>query len=198
LLRIDYGKSRILLTGDLNAQSQKHILDYYKKSNSLNELECDIIKSCHHGSDDCSYEFLSAVRAAATIISSGDNENHNHPRPKIVSASALTGYKQISNDRVVTPLVYSTEIARSYKLSEPHNLTLTVKDKKTDYTKKTDADISLGPANNKKTRDLWKSLCVYGIIYGLVNVRTDGNKILCATLNENKSQWEIETFNSRF
>ena len=37
-----------------------------------------------------------------------------------------------------------------------------------------------------------------GLVYGLVNVRTDGNKILCATLNEGKSKWEIKKFNSRF
>ena len=37
-----------------------------------------------------------------------------------------------------------------------------------------------------------------GIVYGLVNVRTDGKKILCATLNDGKSTWEIKSFNSRF
>jgi hypothetical protein len=36
------------------------------------------------------------------------------------------------------------------------------------------------------------------LVYGLVNVRTDGNTILCATLNEGKSKWEIKKFNSRF
>lgn len=39
---------------------------------------------------------------------------------------------------------------------------------------------------------------VDGIVYGLVNVRTDGNKILCATLNEGKSKWEVKRFTSRF
>ena len=37
-----------------------------------------------------------------------------------------------------------------------------------------------------------------GIIYGLVNVRTDGKKILCATRDEKNKSWEIETFQSRF
>ena len=39
---------------------------------------------------------------------------------------------------------------------------------------------------------------VDGVVYGLVNVRTDGRRILCATLNEKKSKWDYETFESRF
>ena len=64
------------------------------------------------------------LRIQITIISSGDNEGHNHPRPRIVAASALTGHKLIKDDRVVTPLIYSTEIARSYKITEPEKLIL--------------------------------------------------------------------------
>lgn len=36
------------------------------------------------------------------------------------------------------------------------------------------------------------------LIYGLVNVRIDGNKILCATLDEKDSRWRIKSFESRF
>jgi hypothetical protein len=32
----------------------------------------------------------------------------------------------------------------------------------------------------------------------LVNVRTDGHRILCATRNEEDHTWDIETFDSRF
>jgi len=49
-----------------------------------------------------------------------------------------------------------------------------------------------------RTRDLWKSMFVSGIIYGLVNVRTDGEKFLCATMSEKDGDWDIETFMSRF
>jgi len=60
------------------------------------EFLCDVAKACHHGSDDVSYEFLSAMRPAVTVISSGDNEGHDHPRPGIVAASATTGHLEIS------------------------------------------------------------------------------------------------------
>ena len=197
LLRVDYGKTKVLLTGDLNAQSQKHILQFYK--DNLSELSCDIAKACHHGSDDCSFEFLSALSASATIISSGDNEGHNHPRPRIVAASALTGHKLIKDDRVVTPLIYSTEIARSYKITEPEKLILGKNgDEGTFNSSNKSAQIQFTSSGQVRKRDLWKSMFVSGIVYGLVNVRTDGEKILCATLSETKREWEIETFNSRF
>jgi hypothetical protein len=193
LLRLDYGKTRILLTGDLNAQSQKHILNFYK--DNLKELACDVVKACHHGSDDCSYEFLSTLSASATIISSGDNEGHNHPRPKIVAASALTGHLQVIDDNVVTPLIYSTEISRSYKISYPVQLKINDDEP---LNSKTKAGLAFTSNQKSRRRNLWETLCVTGIIYGLVNVRTDGKKILCATMSETKRAWDYETFETRF
>ena len=37
-----------------------------------------------------------------------------------------------------------------------------------------------------------------GIIYGLVNVRTNGKKILIAVRSEKGHKWDYETFESRF
>ena len=197
LLRVDYGKTRVLLTGDLNSQSQKHILNFYQQN--LSELSCDLAKACHHGSDDCSFEFLSALSASATVISSGDNEGHDHPRPKIVAASALTGHKLIKDDRVVTPLIYSTEIARSYKITQPEKLILDENGvDKTYNSSNKKAKLQFTSSGQVRTRDFWQTMFVSGIVYGLVNVRTDGEKILCATMSETKREWEIETFMSRF
>ncbi len=199
-LRVDYGKVRILLTGDLNAAAQKFILQHYE--NQEKEFSCDVAKACHHGSDDCSYEFLSHVGACATVISSGDSEGHNHPRPAIVAASALTGHKTIKADSVVTPLIYSTEIARSYRLGSPYELvkmddnSLIKKTEKINvrYEEKNSGDLQA----SKKEKDLWGRKIVSGIVYGLVNVRTDGEKILCATMSEIDGDWDVRTFNTRF
>ena len=196
LLRVDYGKTRVLLTGDLNAQSQRSILDFYQ--DNLTELACDVAKACHHGSDDCSFEFLSQLSPGATIISSGDNEGHNHPRPKTVAASALTGHKTILNDQIITPLIYSTEIARSYKISRLEKILYKENNVAKDLKPTEPAELQFSSNGQVRRRDLWKSMFVSGIVYGLVNVRTDGDKILCATLSEESGEWEIETFNSRF
>ncbi|ULC60826.1 hypothetical protein MBM09_07455 [Flaviramulus sp. BrNp1-15] len=207
LLRVDYGRSRILLTGDLNKKSQRHIID--SLAGNLIELAADVVKSCHHGSDDCSYEFLQYVNAAATVISSGDDETHAHPRPNIVAASGVTGFKKIVNDEMVTPLIYSTEISRSLRMGDPYEVNsknyqtpdgkidvVLDNEAKTNIRYKHTASGALNPTDKVKTMSRLK--VVDGIVYGLVNVRTDGEKILCATLNEGKSKWEIKTFTSRF
>lgn len=207
LLRLDYKKSRILLTGDLNLNSQQYILESLKEH--LHELSADVIKACHHGSDDCSYSFLKHVNAAATIISSGDDENHSHPRPNVVAASGITGYPSLLKDKLITPLIYSTEISRSLKLGDPYQIEakgydtpsgkidIQLKDEaNTDVFYKYTASGGLKP--QPKMKALKDLKVVHGIVYGLVNVRTDGNKILCATLNEGKSKWEIKSFDSRF
>lgn len=204
LLRLDYGRSRILLTGDLNTDSQRALLADYT-GNRMAFL-CDVAKACHHGSDDVSYEFLSAMRPAVTIISSGDNEGHDHPRPGIVAASATTGYLEIARDQIKTPLVYSTELARSINLGKPTKVTITGSSGTTviETSKLNTIEIEakvtkagdLNPTTVKRKLD--RTNIVAGLIYGLVNVRTDGEKILCATLNEKDKTWQVKAITSRF
>jgi len=206
LCRLDFGRVRILLTGDLNRNSQAALLEDY--IGHRDEFQCDVTKSCHHGSEDISYSFLQAVQPAVTIISSGDNEGHDHPRPSIVAASAITGFQKIANDELVLPLIYSTELARSINLGDP--IELSEKDAAGKDTHKLSGDAfdksvlrftvrkpgELQPQT--KYRTMKYTLVVGGLIYGLVNVRTDGDKILCATMNEKDHTWNIKTLHSRF
>lgn len=206
LLRLDYGRARFLLTGDLNAEAQRALLEDY--AGRRIEFQCDMAKACHHGSEDVSYEFLAALRPAVTVISSGDSEGHDHPRPAIVAASATTGHLQVEQDRIVTPLVYSTEIARSVQLGRPQRLTVPgpAGGKGQSYGAAELAPIKLEasvtrPGDLKpgtQTRSLGSTLIVAGLIYGLVNIRSDGHKILCATLNEKDHSWQVRSFVSRF
>ncbi len=207
LLRLDYGRTRILLTGDLNAGAQQALLGHY--TGMRQELACDVAKACHHGSDDSSYEFLSTLAASATVISSGDAEGHGHPRPSIVAASALTGHARIEDDRVATPLVYSTEVARSLRLGRVLEVRAggyPAGDGTVDVRLTSDAGARVHYAETsagalrprRRSRALGGAYVVSGVVYGLVNVRTDGNRILCATLNERDHSWDIKTFESRF
>jgi len=201
LLRVDYGRTRMLLTGDLNKASQHALLEDYIGQRT--EFLCDVAKACHHGSEDVSYQFLQAMQPAATIISSGDNEGHDHPRSSIIAASATTGYLHLDdeNDDLLTPLIYSTELARSIDLGSPTKL-----EEKDSSGKVIDtisgqalkrATLHIKKAKKERIK-LGNAMVVGGLIYGLVNVRTDGNKILCATLDEKDNDWRIKTFNSRF
>jgi beta-lactamase superfamily II metal-dependent hydrolase len=161
LLKLEFGACRILLTGDLNRASQEALLADY--SGQRDEFLCDVGKACHHGSQDVSFAFLKAMSPAVTVFSSGDNEGYDHPRPAIVAASAVSGYMEMSGDELISPLIYSTEVARSVKIE------------RTDGSRR-----------------------VTGLVYGLVNVRTDGRRILCATRDEESLDWQIATTRSRF
>jgi hypothetical protein len=202
VLRLDYGRTRMLLTGDLNRKAHRRLLESY--SGNRLEFACDVAKSCHHGSDDVSYDFLAAMKPSATIISSGDSEQHAHPRPAVVSASAVTGNVSVDADELRTPLIYSTEISRSFRVGSMDSLSMngTVLDEAGLTAAKArvgDKEVNAGdlkPATG--TRRLAGSYVVTGIVYGLVNVRTDGDRILCATLNEKNRTWDWAVFESRF
>jgi len=204
LLRLDYGRSRILLTGDLNTKSQRALLDDY--AGERMEFLCDVAKACHHGSDDVSYEFLSAMQPAVTVFSSGDAEGHDHPRPSIVAASATTGYLHVDRDELISPLIYSTELARSINLGKPLKATVPGLNGPLGFEGAGLADVVIDAAvtkagdlkPSKVSRKLDHTHIVAGLIYGLVNVRTDGETILCATLNEKSNSWEIKKIRSRF
>lgn len=106
-------------------------------------------------------------------------------------------------------MIYSTEISRSLKIGDPYQVSFKdyehqgnvfdIKlsdEKKIQVSYKQTKSGGLGAAD--KTTPLFKLRVADKFVYGLVNVRTDGNKILCAVLNEGNSSWEIKTFESRF
>lgn len=205
LLRIDYGRARILLTGDLNKASQTALLDSF--SGNRIAFQCDVAKACHHGSEDVSFAFLQAMNAAATVISSGDGEGHDHPRPRIVAASGATGYLTVVKDEIVTPLVYSTELARSVLLGSPTAISIpraggqpiTSSGKELAASTIEYSFRKPGALRPQKAQRRFDGACVVaGLIYGLVNVRTDGETILTATMNEGDATWAIKSFESRF
>ena len=203
LLRLDYGHSRILLTGDLNTPSQRALLDDYASQHDV--FSCDVAKACHHGSDDVSLEFLSKMCPAVTVISSGDSEGHDHPQAAIVAASAVTGFQQAKNDKLISPLIYSTELARSTTLSKATKATvkspageLELVGKDLEKIKVELPEVKAGSLRPKKTTRTLNNLFVAtDLVYGLVNVRTDGETILCATRNEKDHTWNTRRINAR-
>lgn len=211
VLRLDYENCRVLLTGDLNLESHEELLNRYGVNTS--RFKCDVGKACHHGSDKVSYRFLKAMNATATIISSGDNESHAHPRPSALAASAVTGYKTLSADghTLKTPLLYCTEIARSEALGRVSKLSMR-EHAEFDFGAEEfviDEDSGLARLHYKGTRSgprsgfsgrrgLVGSRVLHQTIYGLVNVRTNGHEILFGVRDEKGDGWETETVSARF
>lgn len=261
-LRIDYGSARILLTGDLNKKSMDWLLDCY--GDRIGAWASDVAKACHHGSHDISYRFLEEIKAAVTVISSGDAEGHAHPRPEIVGASAITGFITVDRqeDKLITPLIYMTEVERSVSLGALNRIDIeglpagnsvlngTVLTRHLDELKdkdllsprqrreleklETDSEIrrflrnvgnearealgdleelmeknrikvdfnvsvpQLPSGTRSEGRRAWRSRIMEKNHYGLVNMRTDGETIVCSTLNETEKKWIVHSFPARF
>jgi competence protein ComEC len=75
LLKIVYGNSEFLFTGDLEKQGERYYDNYYGKF-----LDSDVLKVGHHGSKtSSSIEFLSLVTPGISLISAGIQNKFHHP-----------------------------------------------------------------------------------------------------------------------
>jgi hypothetical protein len=150
-----------------------------------------VAKACHHGAEDVHLEFVQAMQPKATVISSGDNEDYAHPRPVLMGAAGRYGRESTDPDGdTLPPLIYSTELARSTKLAYPFSVRV---EDTGDIEKPTAFQVAAG-----STEPMFRSLELAPIstdlIYGLVNVRTDGEHILCATMEEKGNDFDVKVF----
>jgi beta-lactamase superfamily II metal-dependent hydrolase len=205
VLRLRYGNVSMLLGGDLNIPSEKLLLNHHTGMNipPTNEEErrllieaarkvfqVDIAKSCHHGSADFSDIFLEALNPIATVISSGDEEPHAHPR-----SDTLGTIGRFS--RGARPLIFSTELSRS--ASEAIKNPNVVQEKFRAAQRKIQA--AKTEEDKKKAMDSFEKLVktIQRSIgtYGAVNVRTDGDRVVIAYKIEMTTRkdkiWDIYT-----
>jgi beta-lactamase superfamily II metal-dependent hydrolase len=190
VLRLDYRQARIILTGDLNDRSQRLLLSYQPEE----AFAADVAKACHHGSEEVDLTFTKALQARATVISSGDNEDYSHPRPVVMGASARYG-REARDDKgdVMPPLVYSTELARSIRLAQADKLRVPGDGSASETVEAETAEVKPEP-KDAEFRSFEYTPVSTDLVYGLVNVRTDGRHILCATLEESGSDFDIKVF----
>lgn len=197
ILKLTVGKVKMLLGGDLNEPAEDHLMKHYtgadlpvlrkglkspdpvQRQNAENAIhaavlqartvfQTDIAKSCHHGSSDFTSEFMDALNPIATVISSGDEEPHCHPRPDTLGTIG-------KYSRGLRSLIFSTELARSTP----------------EFLKKTQNSNTAAPITKERLVT----------VYGMINVRTDGEKIIIAQKLEaaaDRGAWDIHeiTWNS--
>lgn len=76
VLRLKYGTTSFLFTGDASSTIEKNILN--------KEIQSDVLKLGHHGSRySTSKEFLKKVSPIYAIISVGKNNSYNHPHSEV-------------------------------------------------------------------------------------------------------------------
>lgn len=209
VLKLRFGVISVLLGGDLNIPSEQLLLTHHTGlhlpdndpaaedaviAEARKVLECDFAKACHHGSADFSDLFLRSVNPMATIISSGDDEPHCHPR-----ADALGTIGRCGRGR--RPLIFSTELSRSSseRVTEPNKFRAMLLSLAEDMAKASAEGDEPGVTKardklKKSLGDIDRSVAVYGAI----NLRTDGQRAVMAYKIERASKpekkWDVYTF----
>ncbi|WP_448910751.1 ComEC/Rec2 family competence protein [Holdemania massiliensis] len=102
VLRYVHGQTSILFTGDMQAKSEKDILDSYAP------VQANILKAPHHGSDTSSTQaFLEAVKPQDVIISVGLNNDYQLPSEDVLKRYEKLGFSVYRTDQLGTILIES-------------------------------------------------------------------------------------------
>jgi competence protein ComEC len=93
VLRLDYGRSSFLFTGDAETATERWLLD------GRADVHAQVLKVAHHGSGHSSTaRFLQAVRPEAAVISVGANNEYRHPAPATVRRLESVGARVYRTD----------------------------------------------------------------------------------------------------
>ncbi len=78
--RMNDGKINILLTGDVEGEGERQLMQELQEQRGQREFRVDILKVAHHGSGySTGTEFLATASPAIAIISCGRNNSYGHP-----------------------------------------------------------------------------------------------------------------------
>lgn len=93
VVRLDYGKFSMLLTGDAEAQTEDRLI-----TKDMN-IQAKILKVGHHGSKYATSEnFLKYVKPEVAVISDGAANRYGHPSPDVLARLKAAGVKLYRTD----------------------------------------------------------------------------------------------------
>jgi beta-lactamase superfamily II metal-dependent hydrolase len=189
-LRLTYGNVRFNLTGDLNQESMMLM----RKNLDLGDLEAEIVKAPHHGSADFDLRALKAMKPVVSLISSGDesaDKEHIHPRATLVSALGKVS-------RGETGIVLCTELAAFFaKRDYSHERALIAKfyEGNAAITRKDLRDFyGIIPRRDEDEKALPSFYGFERTNFGIIHVRTDGERVLVFTHSGKKGMREAYSF----
>ncbi len=86
VVRLDYGESSFLFTGDITSDIENYLI-----KSCPDKLEADILKVAHHGSKfSTGQEFLNIVKPKYSYIPVGNN-TYGHPTPEVITRLKNSG-----------------------------------------------------------------------------------------------------------
>ena len=101
-LRVTYGETSFLFTGDAEAGEEKEML-----ATGL-DLTCDVFQAGHHGSSTSNtLEFLQAADPIYAVISCGEGNEYGHPHWEVLAALEDEDVQMYRTDQVGTILAVS-------------------------------------------------------------------------------------------
>ena len=116
VLRIDYGSTSFLLTGDMESDAERDLVE------SGANLKADVLQVGHHGSStSSSYIFLNAVLPEMGIISCSVNNKYGHPHEETLSILRDAGVGVYRTDLMGTITIGSD--GANYTVSSEHYAT---------------------------------------------------------------------------
>lgn len=111
VIRIVYGDTSFLFTGDAEQETEEKILE------SGQDIESTVLKVGHHGSStSTSQAFLDAVNPTYAVISCGKDNSYGHPHSETLAKLASAGVEVLRTDELGDIYCTSdgTEVTFSY------------------------------------------------------------------------------------
>ena len=116
VLRLDYGSTSFLLTGDMEADAERDLV------NTGANLKADVLQVGHHGSStSTSYIFLNSVLPEMGVISCGANNKYGHPHEETLSILRDAGVDVYRTDLLGTITIGSD--GQNYTVGTEHTAT---------------------------------------------------------------------------
>lgn len=139
ILVVQFGETRFLFTGDMEAAAENDMLDYWEGRFDWN---VDVLKVGHHGSDTSSgYRFVYETDPEYAIISVGEGNSYGHPHESVTSRYADAGI----------PMFRTDELGHIYVTSDGETVTVTWEDQSAQPSDVESAKtLYIGNKNSKK------------------------------------------------
>lgn len=105
VLRVSYGETDFLFTGDMETTAENDMLDYWGGRISW---KADVLKVGHHGSNTSTgYRFLNEVATDYAVISVGKDNSYGHPHEEPLSRLNQAGVTIFRTDELGTVIARS-------------------------------------------------------------------------------------------
>lgn len=186
--RMTFGNVRFAFTGDQNKDSMERLLNEVGED----KLEAEILKAPHHGSHEFDFRALKAMSPVVAIISSGDEDTfHEHIHPRATLMAALGKVMRLD-----TGIIFSTELAAFFHKRDYSHDRETLEEffknhQKDNFTREEVRKFFVGQLDKGDPQAFY---AFERTNFGIVHIRTDGERVLAFTHSGEKGTNEAYRF----